>query len=89
MPSGLFSLRLTFERSKSESLRDVSVTRMGDTFSQGFRRLNNFHRFCEVIRLMFYIMPCRTTFGTVCNISELLISKCPEVLYGVLAELKN
>ena len=36
MPSGLFSLRLMFERSKSESLRDVSVTRIGDTFSHGF-----------------------------------------------------
>ena len=35
-PSGLFSLRLTFELSKSESLRDVSVTRIGDTFSYGF-----------------------------------------------------
>ena len=34
MPSGLFSLRLTFEISKSESLRDVSVTRIGDTFPQ-------------------------------------------------------
>ena len=37
-PSGLFSLRLTFELSKSESLRDVSVTRIGDTFPTVFRR---------------------------------------------------
>ena len=40
MPSGLFSLRLMFERSKSESLRDVSVTRIGDTFPTVFRRLH-------------------------------------------------
>ena len=39
MPLGLFSLRLTFEISKSESLRDVSVTRIGDTFPTVFRRL--------------------------------------------------
>ena len=38
-PSGLFSLSLTIERSKSETLRDVSVTRIGDTFSTVFRRL--------------------------------------------------
>ena len=38
-PSSLFSLRLTFELSKSESLRDVSVTRIGDTFPAVFRRL--------------------------------------------------
>ena len=36
MPSGLFSLRLTFERSKSESLRDVTVTRIGYALSYGF-----------------------------------------------------
>ena len=36
MLSGLFSLKLTFERSKSESLCDVSVTIIGDTFSYGF-----------------------------------------------------
>ena len=35
-PSNLFSLRLMFERSKLESLRDVSVTRIGDTLSYGF-----------------------------------------------------
>ena len=35
-PSGLFSLRLTFELSKSEGMRDVSVTRIGDTFPRGF-----------------------------------------------------
>ena len=40
MPSGLFSLRLTFELSESESLCDVSVTRIGDTFPMVFRRLN-------------------------------------------------
>ena len=33
MPSRLFSLRLMFECSKSQSLRDVSVTRIGDTLS--------------------------------------------------------
>ena len=38
-PSGLFSLRVTFEFPKSESLRDVSVTRIGDTFPMVFRRL--------------------------------------------------
>ena len=38
-PSGLFSFRLKFELSKSESLRDVSVTRIGDTFPTVFRRL--------------------------------------------------
>ena len=32
----LFSLRLRFERSKLESLRDVRVTRIGDTLSYGF-----------------------------------------------------
>ena len=32
-PSRLFSLRLMFERSKLESLCDVSVTRIGDTLS--------------------------------------------------------
>ena len=35
-PSHLFPLRLMFERSKLESLRDVSVTRIGDTLSYGF-----------------------------------------------------
>ena len=35
-PSGLFSLKLMFERSKSESVRDVSVTRVGDTFYHSF-----------------------------------------------------
>ena len=34
--SGLFSLKLMFECSKSESLRDVSVTRVGDTISYGY-----------------------------------------------------
>ena len=33
-------MRLTFERSKSESLHDISVTRIGDTFPMGFRRLH-------------------------------------------------
>ena len=32
----LFSLRLMFDRSKLESLRDVSVTSIGDTLSHGF-----------------------------------------------------
>ena len=36
MPSHLFSLRLMFVHSKSESLHDVSVTRIGDTLSYGF-----------------------------------------------------
>ena len=36
MPSHLFSLRLIFKRSTLESLRDVSVTRIGDTLSYGF-----------------------------------------------------
>ena len=36
-PSGLFSLRLTFELSTSESLRDV--TRIGEAFPTVFRRL--------------------------------------------------
>ena len=39
MPSGLFSLRLMFQRSKSESLRDVSVTRIGALFPVLLRRL--------------------------------------------------
>ena len=34
--SRLFSLRLMFDRSKLESLRDVSVTRIGDTLSYSF-----------------------------------------------------
>ena len=34
--SSLFSLKLTFDRSKLESLCDVSVTRIGDTISFGF-----------------------------------------------------
>ena len=34
--SSLFSLKLMFERSKLESLRDISVTRIGDTLSYGF-----------------------------------------------------
>ena len=33
MPSRLFCLRLMFERSKLESLRDVNVTRIDDTLS--------------------------------------------------------
>ena len=33
--------RLTFERSKSKSLHDVSVTRIGDSFPTVFRRLFN------------------------------------------------
>ena len=41
MPSGLFSLRLTFEILKSESLRDVSITRIGDTFPMVFHRLTS------------------------------------------------
>ena len=32
----LFSLRLVFDRSKLEPLRDVSITRIGDTLSYGF-----------------------------------------------------
>ena len=32
MPSRVFSLRLMFDHSKLKSLRDVSVTRIGDTF---------------------------------------------------------
>ena len=36
MPSRLFSLRLMFERLKLESLRDVSVNRIGATLSYGF-----------------------------------------------------
>ena len=34
-----FSLRLMFELSKLESLRDVSITRIGNTLSYGFYRL--------------------------------------------------
>ena len=51
-PSGLFSLRLTFELSKSESLRDVSVTRIGDTFPTVFCRLycKNFQRVISTMR---------------------------------------
>ena len=36
MASRLFSLKLMFDRSKLESLRDVSVTRIGDTLSYDF-----------------------------------------------------
>ena len=36
MPSGLFSLKLMFDRSKSESVCDASITRIGDTLSYGF-----------------------------------------------------
>ena len=50
MPSGLFSLRPTFELSKSESLRDVSVTRIGDTFPTVFRRLLRWDG-CQMIQL--------------------------------------
>ena len=48
-PSRLFSLRLMFDRSKLESLRDVSVTRIGDAFSYGFPQtaLN----FMDVVRI--------------------------------------
>ena len=35
-PSRLFSLRVVFERSKLESIHDISVTRIGDTLSYGF-----------------------------------------------------
>ena len=35
-PSHLFSLRLMFDHLKLESLRDVSVTRISDTLSDGF-----------------------------------------------------
>ena len=38
-PSGLASLRLTFELSELESRHDVSVTRIGGTFPTVFRRL--------------------------------------------------
>ena len=38
-PSGLFSLRLMFGRSKLESLRDVRVTKISDTFPMVFTRL--------------------------------------------------
>ena len=40
MPSHLFSLKLTFDRSKLESLRDVSLTRIGDIFPTVFHRLS-------------------------------------------------
>ena len=40
MPSGLFSLRLTFECSKSESLHDITVTRIVYTFPTVFCRLS-------------------------------------------------
>ena len=40
MPSGLSSLKLKFDRSKLESLCDVAVTRIGDTFPTVFRRLS-------------------------------------------------
>ena len=36
MSSGLFSLKLIFDRSKLESLCDISITRIGDTLSYGF-----------------------------------------------------
>ena len=36
MPSCLFSLRLMFDCSKLESLRDVNVTRISDTLSYSF-----------------------------------------------------
>ena len=42
-PSGLFSLRLTFELSISESVCDVRVTRIGDTFSYGFPQTDICH----------------------------------------------
>ena len=35
-PLDLFSLKLMFECSKSESLHDVSMKRIGDTLSYGF-----------------------------------------------------
>ena len=35
MPSSLFSLKLMFDRSKVESLCDVSVTIISDTLSYG------------------------------------------------------
>ena len=41
-PFGLISLRLMFDRSKLESLRDASVTRIDDTFPTVFRRLYYF-----------------------------------------------
>ena len=40
MSSRLFSLRLMFDRSKLEPLRDVSVTRIGDTLSYGFQQID-------------------------------------------------
>ena len=68
MPSGLFSLRLTFERSKLESLRDISVTRIGDTFPTVFGRLFEYPHKLSVNRLMpqgYEIEPPRIHLGNV------------------------
>ena len=67
-PSRLFSLRLMFDRSKLESLRDVSVTTIGDTLSLGFPKTDllikcfifTAHRGCPKKRPSFN--PIRGTF---------------------------
>ena len=43
---GLFSMGLMFDRSKLESPRDVSVTRISDTLSYGFPQ-TELHNFAE------------------------------------------
>ena len=57
-PSGLFSLRLMIDRSKLESLRDVSVTRIGDTLSHGFPQtvyddLRHHHKMLVELRFVY------------------------------------
>ena len=51
-PSRLFSLRLMFERSKLESLRDVGVTRIGDTLSYGFLQTDQYQQHLTFLKLL-------------------------------------
>ena len=69
-PSGLFSLRLAFELSTSESLRDVRVTRIGDTFPTVFRRLYRRHFACF---LHYNFWPASSTGATGLSILSILI----------------
>ena len=43
-----------FDRSKLESLRDVSVTRIGDTLSYGFPQTDSVPHSCNMVKLAGY-----------------------------------
>ena len=55
-PSCLFSLKLMFGCSKSESLHDVSINRIGDTLSYGFPK-TELESFALISRIDPHILP--------------------------------